>query len=116
MWSITFVSMRYINKIQGEVVYGCGTLSVVISFTIMDLCLPYIMPLVQVSEWVIHALLSMATIVTGVCVLCRIYAIGEETVFVIESDFVHCEVQGGAEERVEPEHVIQHSTPRYQQT
>ena len=58
----------------------------------------------------------MATIFTGVCVLCGIYAIGEETVFVIETDSLHCEVQDGAEERVESEHVIQHSTPRYQQT
>ena len=54
----------------------------------------------------------MATIV---CVLCGIYAIGEETVFIIETDSVHCEEQGGAEERAEPEHVIQRSTPRYQQ-
>jgi len=44
--------MRYIKKIQSEVIYGCGTMSVVISFTIMDFCLPYIMPLVQVSELV----------------------------------------------------------------
>ena len=58
----------------------------------------------------------MAAIVTGVCVLYGIYTIGEETVFVIESDSVRCEVQGGAEERVESEHVIQHTTPRYQQT
>jgi hypothetical protein len=42
--------MRYIKKIQGKVMYGCGTMSVVISFTIMDFCLPYIMPLVRVSE------------------------------------------------------------------
>jgi len=58
----------------------------------------------------------MATIVNGVCVLFGIYAIGEETVFVIETDSLHCEVQDGAEERVEPEHVTQHCTARYQQT
>jgi len=40
---------------------------------------------------------------TFVYVLCGIYAIGEETVFVIETDSVHCKVQGGAEERVEPD-------------
>jgi hypothetical protein len=71
--------MRYIKKIQGEVIYGFGTMSVVINFTIMDFFLPYIMPLLQVSEWVSCALLSMATSVTGECVLCGIYAIGVET-------------------------------------
>jgi hypothetical protein len=70
--------MRYIKRIQGEVMYSCGTMSVVISLTIMDFCLPYIMPLVHVSELVSHALLSMATIVTGVCVLCGICAIGKK--------------------------------------
>jgi len=58
----------------------------------------------------------MATIVSGVCVLFGIYAIGEDTVFVIETDSLHYEVQDGAEERVEPEHVTQDCTTRYQQT
>jgi multisubunit Na+/H+ antiporter MnhB subunit len=74
-----FVSMRNIKRIQGEVIYGFGTMSVVINFTVMDFFLPYIVPLMQVSEWVSHALVSMATIVTGECVLCGICAIGVET-------------------------------------